>query len=248
MLNVPTATLAAKYVIKTHYLMKVLEFHPETQTVDLIQDVYEYTNAPLGDCVINNEFGNKVTATLCKLDIIPNVPVKQERWGQFEIQCCPKEGDVGYIEVFTNDIRDWVENGGASIPWSDSHFMKTSCVFVPFVPNKTTAVSDYPQDNTKLVIKSQNTAIIIEDQNSDTNSISMTAKEVSLTGDTKIDGNLEVTGDLTVTKSITAQEDIKSETGDVIAGTVSLKGHTHQAGGLAAPNGPVTGVTGQPIG
>lgn len=169
MYSPPPATLAAKYVIKTHYIMKVLEFHPEDQTVDLIQDVFEFTNAPQGPMTINNEFGNTVTVTLNNLDVIPHVPVKLLRWGQFEIQACPAPGDTGYIEVFTNDIRDWVENGGPSIPWSDAHFVKTNCVFVPFVPNAKNASSDYPAkedgsaDNTKMIIKSANASIVFED-------------------------------------------------------------------------------------
>lgn len=47
-------------------------------------------------------------------------------------------------------------------------------------------------------------------------------------------GKVKLTGDLQVT-------------GDVVAGTVSLKNHTHVAGTLAAGSTPVTGSTGAPI-
>lgn len=169
MISLPDATLASRYVIKTHYIMRVLKFDPETQTVDLIQDVFEFTNTPMGQYTVINEFGNEVTVALQKPDILYGVPVKVLRWGQFEIQACPAPGDTGYIEVFTNDILDWIQNGSRSIPFSDSHFLKSSCVFVPFVPNHKNAATDYPAkpdgsaDNTKMIIKSANARIVFED-------------------------------------------------------------------------------------
>ena len=219
------ATLAAKYAIKTHYIMRVVEFHPETQTVDLIQDVFEFTNSPFGSMVVTNEFGNDIAVTLKAPDYIEGVPVKQERWGQFEIQACPVEGDTGYIEVFTNDIRDWVLNGGESIPWSDDHFLKHCCVFVPFIPNHVNAAKDYPLDNTKLVIKSKNASIVVTDSAPEGEEpvvdITTTAKTININAEEGINVN----GDVTVTGSITA-------TGDITAGKgtekeVSLLAHKH---------------------
>lgn len=241
MYSPPPATLAAKYVIKTHYIMKVLEFHPEDQTVDLIQDVFEFTNAPQGPMTINNEFGNTVTVTLNNLDVIPHVPVKLLRWGQFEIQACPAPGDTGYIEVFTNDIRDWVENGGPSIPWSDAHFVKTNCVFVPFVPNAKNASPAYPSkedgsaDNTKMIIKSANASIVFEDVPAATEggeamvTLTTTAQTINVNAEKGINitGNINATGDITVTGAISAS-------GDIIAGKggakeISLLKHIHPA-------------------
>ena len=147
-------TILSKYMIRTHYIMKVLAFHPETQTVDLVQDVYEYTNTVAGQYRVVNELGMDVTASLQNLDVLYGIPVKQERWGKWHVQCCPAVGDTGYIEVMTNDIQDWVENGSLSIPWSDDHFLKKSCVFVPFVPNKTNCDPEYPANNDSFVIKS----------------------------------------------------------------------------------------------
>lgn len=161
MISLPDATLMSKFVIKTHYIMRVLGFHPETQTVDLIQDTYEFTNSPYGDISIINDLGAPVNVALVAPDVLYDIPVKQLRWGQFQIQCCPAPGDTGYIEVFTNDIRNWIKNGSNTIPWTDYHFMKDSCVFVPFVPNNQNAVEDYPTDNSTLVIKSANASITI---------------------------------------------------------------------------------------
>lgn len=241
MFTVPRAALASKYVIKTHYIMRVLAFYPETQTVDLIQDVFEYSNTPFGDMTVNNEFGNTVTVTLNNLDILQGVPVKQLRWGQFEIQCCPAVGDTGYIEVFTNDIQRWIEEGGPSIPWSDSHFLKQNCVFVPFIPNFKNAATDYPAnedgtaDNTRLKIKSANASITITDKPADNPEeavvdITTTAKTVNINAENGIalNGDVNVTGSITTIGSITADGDIVSTNGDVKAGDISLKSHVHQ--------------------
>lgn len=242
MISPTDSMLGAKYVIKTHYIMKVLEFHPEDQTVDLIQDVFEYTNVPYGDMLINNEFGNTVTATLTNLDILNRVPVKTLRWGQFEIQASPAPGDTGYIEVFTNDIRDWVENGGPSIPWSDTHFMKNCAVFVPFIPNAQNASKDYPSnpdgtaDNTKLIIKSANAYIKITDTSEEDNEGSEPTVDIETSAQTlninaekgiTVTGDINITGDITVTGTITADGNIESTNGDVIASGISLKTHTH---------------------
>lgn len=212
---VTDSAIAAKYVIKTHYIMRVVEFHPETQTVDLIQDVFEFTKSPFGSMVVTNEFGKDVTVTLNAPDYIEGVPVKQLRWGQFEIQACPVPGDTGYIEVFTNDTRDWVINGSESIPWSDDHFLKHCCVFVPFIPNHKNAAENYPADNTQLVIRSKNASITITDDGT-TSSVKIGAKTMEISAEEGV----SITGDVNVTGNVTASEDIK-------AGNVSLTEHTH---------------------
>lgn len=163
MFGVPESSIKAMYLIKTHYIMRVIKFHPEDQTVDLIQDVCEFCNTTMGNIVVQNELGYEVTVAPQEPTVMYGIPVKQLRWGQFSIQACPQEGDTGYIEVFTNDITDWIENGGISIPKSDRHFAKDSCVFVPFVSNKKNALEDYVVDGTKLVIKSPRSSITLTD-------------------------------------------------------------------------------------
>lgn len=175
--------ILSKYMIKTHFIMKVIAFHPETQTVDLVQDVYEYTNTIAGEFSVINELGMEVTAALQTLDIVYGVPVKQERWGRWHIQCCPAVGDTGYIEVMTNDIRDWVENGSLSIPWSDDHFKKNSCVFVPFVPNKTNCDPEYPATNESFVIKSDKINLTMTTPEEGKEKVTLTMTGITLTID-----------------------------------------------------------------
>lgn len=272
MIETPKEAIAAKYLIKTHYIMRVVAFYPDTQTVDLVQDTFEFTPVPASNLAIVNDFGERVAVALCIPDRISGVPVKQLRWGQFEIQCCPKEGDTGYIEVFTNDIRDWVETGSMSVPWSDTHFLKQSCVFVPFVPNKTNAATDYPADNSQLVIKSANASIVITDKPAEEGSeedqvidITTTAqtlninaeKGITVTGDINITGNIDVKGDITIDGNISTSGDIdaggeiksdKTVEGkiDVKGGGVSLKNHTHMFTYSPGPSQPITVPTNPP--
>lgn len=247
MFAIKDETFAAKLLIKTHFIMKVTDFYPETQTVDLVQDTFGFTNTPYGKHTVNNVFGQTVVAALTTPDVVLGVPVKQLRWGQFEIQCCPVPGDTGYIEVFTDDIRSWVQDGGPAVPWSDQRFIKESCVFVPFVPNAKNAATDYPVDNSQLVIKSANASIVITDKPAEEGSeeeptvdITATAqtlninaeKGITVTGDINITGNITATGDVNVDGTITASGNITSTNGDVVAGGISLKNHTHDGSTL----------------
>lgn len=235
MFSLPPEALYAKYLIKTHYLAKVIEFHPESQTVDIQMVVPEYTNSPMGDHWVVNEFGNTVSCILCKPDVLLGIPLVQLRWGQFSIQACPVPGDVGYIEVFTNDIQAWVKEGDGSLPWSDDHFLKKSCVFVPFVANKDTYTPNYPEDNTRLVIKSANASITLSDngESSDVkiqaNTMTVEAQDgVNITGDVTVDGTLHATTNVTAGENNTA-----------------LVGHTHDFNYIGAGQGssPQTGTT-----
>lgn len=216
-IGLPDEAIAALYLIKTHNVVRVIKFYPETQTVDVIQDTFDFTNTPLGDLTIKNEFGQEVTAALLEPPVLYGIPVKQLRWGQFSIQACPQKGDTGYIEIFTNDITDWIENGGISIPKSDRHFAKDSCVFVPFVANKTNSTPDYVNNENTLVIKSANASITLTDDGS-TSNVAIVSKTMTVTAE---DG-VSITGDVNVDGTITATTDVKAGPNET-----SLTGHTH---------------------
>lgn len=221
------AAVASKYLIKTNYIFKVMAVHPETQTVDIVQDVLEFCNTPNGEFTINNEFGINVSAGIREPDVLLDIPILQLRWGQFAIQCCPKEGDTGVLAVFVNDIQNWMVNGGPSIPNTDEHFMKCNSVFIPFIPNYKNCAQDYPEDNNSLVIKSANAKIVLTDDG-ETSSVAIEADKMTMKGD------LEVTGDV-------------KASGDVQAGNVSLKDHTHTIPSGTSLVNPDTGMTTAPV-
>ena len=255
----PEETLLAKYVIKTHYIVKVIDVHPDTQTVDVVEDVYRFVNSPIPYTTVVNELGNAVDVGLAKRRQLLNIPIKQERWGQFKIQCNPAIGDTGYIEIITNDIRDWLVNGSESVPLSDDHFDPRSCVFVPFVQNATNKQEGYPADNTQLVIKSDHLSITMTDQpDPEQESQDDPVRNISIVGDVVVTGKVDITGDVNITGKLTASSDIESTggkvkakqnvestDGDVKAGSVSLKNHTHDFNYVGAGQGstPQSGTT-----
>ena len=217
MIGLPDQAIAAKYIIKTHYVARVLKFYPETQTVDVIQDTFEFTNTPMGDIVVKNEFGQEVTVGLLEPPILYGVPVQQLRWGQFSIQACPKEGDTGYIEVFTNDISAWKKNGGIAVLSSDRRFAKDSCVFVPFIAHEKNADENYVNNENTLVIKSANASITLTDDGT-TSDVAIVSKTITVTAE---DG-VSVKGDVNVDGTIKATEDVKAGPNET-----SLTEHTH---------------------
>ena len=235
MIGLPDEAIAAKYVIRTHFVARVLAFYPETQTVDVVQDTYEFTNTVVGDIVVKNEFGQNVVVGLMKPIVLYGIPVQQLRWGQFSIQACPKEGDTGYIEVFTNDISTWMKDGGIAIPSSDRHFTKENSVFVPFMANNTNATANYVSDENTMVIKSANASIVLTD-NGSSSDVKIESKTITM----KAQNGVSITGDVSVTGNINCSKTVKATT-DVVGGNVSLKGHTH---GFTYSAGPTTGATG----
>lgn len=238
---IPDETILAKVLMKTHYIVKVLEFHPETQTVDVIQETFEYVQHPAGTIVKQNEFGYEVNFKLANPDIILGVPVQQLRWGQFSIQCAPQPGDTGYIEVMTDDSRSWVEDGGPAEPWLVTKMNKESCVFVPFVANKKNADEEYVSDANTLTIKSKNGSIVLTDDGEkasvsiNVNSATVVAEE-SVTVDTP---EVNFTGKVTAEGLIESKEDVK-------AGSVSLNSHTHGFTYSAGPSAGAIGTTNTP--
>lgn len=67
--------------------------------------------------------------------------------------------------------------------------------------------------------------------------------DMELKKDIKIDGKAEIDGKITANDEIAAQKDISTSTGDVKAGTISLKTHTHPitAASFTGTIDPVTG-------
>lgn len=209
--------IQAKFLIRTHSVFRVKEFHPETQTVDIIMDQFELEQNPEGVIIRENEFGINTEYMLRRPDILIGVPVKQIRYGQFSIKACPAVGDTGYVEYFQDDISDWVEEGELAVPLSADKFARRSCVFVPGVFCKQEATQDYPTDNTKLIIAGKDATIEIVNPTGDdpATQINIVAKTVNVTAEkSKFSGDVEVSGDI-------------KATGDVKAGNISLLNHKH---------------------
>lgn len=240
MKNLETGAVQAKYLIRTHSIFRVVAFHPETQTVDIRQDVFELVPNQNGTNYRQNEFGVDTPYSLRTPDVLYGIPVKQIRYGQFSIKCCPVAGDTGYVEYFHDDMTGWYEEGELSIPRDSAKFLRSSCVFVPGVFDKEHSTESYPEDNSKLIIAGKDATIEIVNPSGDTpeTKINIIAKEVNVTADkAKFSGDVEVAGDV-------------KASGDVKAGNISLKNHKHTvpSGATVQVNtgtgtGSVTGTT-----
>lgn len=234
MIRVPDASIAAKYLINTHMMVKVIEFHPEDQTVDVVQEVYDYINTTDGEFVVQNEFGEDVVVGIKVLDVLYGIPVKQERYGQFSVRCCPKPGDTGYLEIFTEDLQDWYENGGPSVANAAIRFLKKNSVFVPFVPNQKNCATDYPTTNDSFVVKSNRVTMTISDPENGTESVSIQMSNgVSLV--------ISADGSITANCS-TATINAQSST-TINTATATITGNTTINGTLQVDGAVTTGST-----
>ena len=217
MRNLDTGAVQAKYLVRTHSVFKVIAFHPENQTVDIKQEMFELVHNAEGEIYKQNEFGVDVPYSLKTPDIMYGIPVKQMRYGQFAIKVCPVAGDTGYVEYFHDDITGWFEEGGVAVPRNSAKFLRNSCVFVPGVFDEQKATQDYPTDNTKLIIAGKDATIEIVNPTGDdpATQINIVAKTVNVTAEkSKFSGDVEVSGDI-------------KATGDVKAGNISLLNHKH---------------------
>lgn len=215
-------TIAAKYLIKTAYIVRVTDVDPVNQTVDVMQDFFEFAASSDGSFSIINEYGNPIAADPLVPFFVCGIPFQQLRWGKFSIQCTPQVGDTGLLVVFTDDMRKWLEDGGASVAGSGSKFSIDSSMFIPFVANQKNKAVTYPEPDTELTIKGENISIKLTDNGTDAN--------ISIIGDVSIQGNLTTSGDI-------------SSDGDVKAGNVSLKNHTHTIPAQTPLVNPETGQT-----
>lgn len=227
------ATIAAKYVIKTAYIVRVIEVHPENQTVDVAQDSFEFCTVDGGTYLITNEFGVNVPAESLAPFIITEVPVQQLRWGKFSVQCMPQVNDTGLLVVMTDDISRWIKEGSCSAAGSGAKFSVYSSVFIPFITNELHKAENYPEPDTDLIIKGENVSIKLTDNGTDAN--------ISITGDTTITGDVTIDGNLSVTGKITSDDDI-------VADGISVKEHTHTipAGGIVTVGSETTQQTQSP--
>ena len=226
-------TIAAKYLIKTAYIVRVIAVHPERQTVDVMQDSFEFTTVDGGRYAIINEYGVVVPAESSIPFFVNDVPVQQLRWGKFSVQCMPQVDDTGLLIITTDDIQRWKKEGGASAAGSGAKFSIDSCIFIPFVANQNNKAETYPSPDTELVIKGENVSIKLTDNGTDAN--------IAIEGDTTITGDVTIDGSLSVTGKITSDDDI-------VADGISVKEHTHTipAGGIVTVGSETTQQTQSP--
>lgn len=146
---------------------------------------------------------------VCDNEIIPDIPVMMMRGGGSVITFDIIPGDIGLLIACKNDITEIKKQGGtggtlaggAQIA-SDRNFSFSDGVFLPF--NFGGGVSGC------IKIENKDSTILIKE-----GGVEIKSSKLKIKGDVEIDGILKV------------KKEIKSD-GDILAGEISLKNHTHQ--------------------
>jgi hypothetical protein len=196
--------------INTMLIVKVVKVYASTQRVDVQPCITVKKIDNDSKTQIYTRTGQYAGVSEIAMPILLNVPICFPRAGNLMVTLPVTVGDTGMLIISQQDLTQWKQKGGDGIAQDDiSLFDINNGVYVPFVPNDVTAVSDY-------------------------NATAMELRNLAGTAKIKIDnsGTIAITGDVTVTGTLTA-------TTDVVGGGKSLKTHTHttllNASALAAP-------------
>lgn len=221
------AKISAANLVRTADLFRVVEFYPETQTVDLEACVKPYQPDINGE-IMKDMYGDYSRMSQKQDSVyLLNVPVQQFRCGQFSITAPLTAGDTGVVIFLKNDIKNWKVEGGVSGAYHVYPYDINSCVFSPFVPNESNKDSSFNANS--LEIKSKSVIIRVNE-----NTIDVSATESNITSNVNITGNLSVDGTILATGTITGS-DCLTDSG------ISLKNHTHPVIN-ATPQNPVLPV------
>lgn len=184
-----TASIDAKLSVNTHFLYTVAKVSEDGKFVDLISNTLEWTPCTNGDVVMTNAYGEEVLCSPNVPDVLFDIPVKQYKEGDFHIRKRPKVGDVGYIEVFYQDIGTWKDNGGFQAPQSINIMDKNSCVFVNGLIAHNEDEDVLPPQNV-MQIKGRTTTIEMQDATPEDQETGTTATEAKITA--KIGDNYKI--------------------------------------------------------
>lgn len=152
----------AKLSVNTHFLYTVIKVSENGKFVDLIENTLDWTECTDGDVFMVDPYGNRILCSPKAPEVIFDVPVKQYKEGDYHIRKRPKVGDVGYIEVFYQDIGTWKDNGGFQAPQSINIMDKCSCVFVNGLIAHNEDTDVLPPQNV-MQIKGRTTTIELQD-------------------------------------------------------------------------------------
>lgn len=155
-----------------------------------------------------------IDGKLQNLAVLPKVPVRFFKSGDFTITVPLKEGDEVAIYFIERSIDNWLEQGGIQSPNDTRRFDLSDAYAVPVLYSQKQKITNFDPDN--MVIKSTNGNSKI--------TLKTTGEIVIDTTTATINGDLNVTGKITA-PTIEASTSLK-------AGTAEVKDHVH--GGVTA--------------
>lgn len=179
-------------------LVVVKAVYPDQKTVDV---------QPLVDIV--DGAGNSIEKTT-----VFNIPYLWcARFGVNAIITAPAVGDIGQVLYNSRDTTNVRKNKAPAVPQTNRMFNASDCVYIGGIPELNQAPTRMIEFTDEGIKITPNTKLTI-DGDVEING------NMTQTGDYSLTGKLEQTGDFTSTGTVTGQT-------DVIAGTISGKGHTH---------------------
>lgn len=137
--------------------------------------------------------------------VIPAVPVSFPRGGGASVTWPLGAGDTGIVIFADRDIGGWAVDGDTSPPESDRMHSLTDGMFIPGLGGGSTG---------DLVLRMGSTTV------------TLTNDGVDIVGNVTVKGDVAIDGGLTTTGTTQSQGSISTD-GDVVAGSISLTGHSH---------------------
>lgn len=163
--------------------------------------------------------------------LFTDVPVVFPSGGGFTLTFPVKRGDECLLVFSMRSLEEWKQsnNGGVQITGSGKEFSTNDAIAIVGINPPRKVQNSLPTINADQPELRTNAGGI---------RLRMTDTGVEIDGNFYVDGKLEVTGD------IIGGGDIKTQTGDIVAGTVSLKNHIHPAGIAVSTTGTAAAQTG----
>lgn len=156
--------------------------------------------------------------------LLVNVPVVFPGGGDWHLTFPVKKGDECLLLCADRDISIWKKFGGVRDPRNAErhHSIKDAIAIVGIKPSQN-PIQSFNSSGMELRNKDATTKI------------TLTSNKVDVKGDLAVDGKITATGDIEATGNI------KTTTGDITAGTISLKLHVHSGvtTGTASSGTPV---------
>lgn len=208
-------------LVHTSLIGVVDKFYPETQTCDV---------TPIQPVKKITEDGSNVIYEDVTYPLLQDVPVQFPAGGGFTLTFPVKRGDECLLIFNQRSIAEWAKSNDGGVQESGSRmtYSMDDAIAIVGINASRTVGSTLPSINE-------------DEPELRTNDGSVKLRIT--TGGIEVDGNLDVGGDITATGNIEAQ-------GDVVAGTVSLKNHSHAqpplGTGTYVGQIPVTGDSGPP--
>ncbi len=208
--------------VNTSLIGRIEKFYPDTQTCD-VQPIQPERIIDIGTEVI--------TYSDIPSKILPNVPVIFPSGGGFSLTFPVKKDDECLIVFNQRPIYDWQIS-------SEGGLMEDGGIKDYSVNNALVLVGINSGESVKNALPNINPDFPEIRKND--GSVAMRVTDDGI----EVDGDLAVDGDITVTGDIESQGSIKAPNGDVTAGTISLKNHTHPSGIAVSVTGTATAQTG----